>query len=169
MTTSKELTQNVGRHFHALSALEHQCSQRVIRSSLLKERGKIRQCARRPPIWSVSPAGAAAWQNALQIRPRLPQGARYRYGLHRSWANLAKAYLPPVGTEDGRTGPRRGRDVLPIVHVPGWALAIEAVACSACTCQRQTPSRGPNTRTHPILRVRLFHELLQRLDRSLDW
>src|SRR5215216_5580263 len=30
-------------------------------------------------------------------------------------ANLAKAYLPPVGTEDGRTGPRRGRDVLPIV------------------------------------------------------
>jgi hypothetical protein len=42
MTTSKELTQNVGRHFHALSALEHQCSQRVIRSSLLKERGKIR-------------------------------------------------------------------------------------------------------------------------------
>src|SRR5215211_2810252 len=83
--------------------------------------------------------------------------------------NLAKAYLPPVGTEDGRTSPRRGRDVLPIVHVPGGALAIEAVACSACTCQRQTPSRGPNTRTHPLLRVRLFHELLQRLDRSLDW
>src|SRR5215204_1244040 len=47
----------------------------------------------------------------------------------RGWegTNLAKAYLPPVGTEDGRTGPRRGRDVLPIVHVPGGALAIEAV------------------------------------------
>jgi hypothetical protein len=41
--------------------------------------------------------------------------------------NLAKAYLPPVGTEDGRTGPGRGRDVWQIVHVPGWALAIEAV------------------------------------------
>jgi len=38
--------------------------------------------------------------------------------------NLAKAYLPPVGTEDGRTGPGRGRDVWQIVHVPGWALAI---------------------------------------------
>src|SRR6266545_4357531 len=36
-------------------------------------------------IWSVSPAGAAAWQSALQIRPRPRRGARYRYGLRRSW------------------------------------------------------------------------------------
>jgi|SoiMethySBSTD1v2_1073268.scaffolds.fasta_scaffold126482_2 hypothetical protein len=42
-------------------------------------------------------------------------------------ANLAKAYLPPVGTENGRTGPGRGRDVLQIVHVPGWALALHSV------------------------------------------
>src|SRR6266516_2896495 len=36
-------------------------------------------------IWRVAPAGAAAWQNALQIRPRPLRGARYRHGLRRSW------------------------------------------------------------------------------------
>src|SRR5712691_1694094 len=57
------------------------------------------RCARRPLTWSVFPAGAAAWQNALQIRPRPPRGARYRYGLRRSWAR------PPCDRRERRAIP----------------------------------------------------------------
>ena len=44
------------------------------------------RCARKPPIWSVSPAEAGVWHSALQIRPRF-RGAGYRYGLRRSSAH----------------------------------------------------------------------------------
>jgi len=53
-------------------------------------------CARKPPIWSVSPAEAGAWHSALQIRPRF-RGAGYRYGLRRSRRILIAMLRRPEG------------------------------------------------------------------------
>src|SRR5712691_3905282 len=81
------------------------------------------RCARRLLTWSVSPAGAGAWQSALQIRPRPRRGAGYRSGLRISWV------LPPCD--------RQERGTFHNGHPMGWP-SCERLALTGYTAEEFT-------------------------------
>ena len=73
-------------------------------------------------------------------------------------ANMAKTCLPPMGTEDDRTGTGRRRDVAQGVHASGCALAIHYVVHwtleRVVTAASVSHVHGLSTLVRPYVRAR---------------